>query len=58
MEPINSKQTNRRSLPAHIAGLCTDEDKSLSRPIGDGHVIERHLDPSEKIRTTGARTRG
>lgn len=58
MEHTNKKQPSRRSLPVHIAGLCTNEDKSLSRPVGDGHVIERHLDPNEKIRTTGARTRG
>lgn len=54
----NGKSSGATSLPARMAGLCAEENASLTRPPGDGSVIPRRLDPNEKPRTTGARTAG
>lgn len=46
------------SLPGRLAALCEDEQACLTRSPGKGEVKPRQLDPSEKPRTTGARTAG
>jgi hypothetical protein len=60
MEPTNKggKKTEKSKLPNRLASLCAEENASLTRPLGDGTVIPRQVDPNEKPRTAGARTAG